>query len=102
MRQLRSADSRTSLHHFLDQGNLLGSKFPATKSMILYCGDHATPPSLLSYSKEMKQDPAKNDHPRKKVSSLSLRAIVVRGQKNAHTLFQKGYLINKQSILDIT
>jgi len=64
-----SADSRTALDHFPNQGNVLDGKFPATKSVIVSCSDHGVPPSPFSYSKELKQDPEENDSQQKKLSS---------------------------------
>jgi hypothetical protein len=66
VRKLGSTDPCTGLDHFLDQAKLFAGKFPATESLIFYCADHAGPPLPFSHSKEMEQDPAENDHFRKK------------------------------------
>jgi hypothetical protein len=81
VRKLGSADPCTGLDHFLDQAKLFAGKFPATESLIFYCADHAHPPLPFSHSKEMEQDPAENDHFRKKCFSSLLRTVADGGPK---------------------
>jgi hypothetical protein len=81
MRQFCSTDPSTGLDHFPDQRNLFPGKLPATESLTVSCGDHASPPLPFSHNKEMGQGPAKNDHFRKKILSSLSRAIALGGPR---------------------